>query len=76
MVDRTGMCGGCRVSVGGQTRFACVDGPKFDGHPVDWDVSLARQRFYQEEERCAVEKWEHACQRDVAGTQNCPQISR
>jgi ferredoxin--NADP+ reductase len=57
MIDGTGMCGGCRVSVGGQTRFACVDGPKFDGHQVDWDVLLARQRFYLQEEQQAVEEW-------------------
>jgi ferredoxin--NADP+ reductase len=61
MVDGTGMCGGCRVSVGGETRFACVDGPKFDGHQVDWDVLLARQSFYLEEERQATEKWQHEC---------------
>jgi len=62
MVDGTGMCGGCRVSVGGKTRFACVDGPKFDGHEVDWDVLLARQRFYLQEEQQAVEEWKGPCQ--------------
>jgi ferredoxin--NADP+ reductase len=62
MIDGTAMCGGCRVSVGGQMRFACVDGPKFDGHQVDWDELLARQRFYLEEERQATEKWKGACQ--------------
>ena len=46
MVDGTGMCGACRVSVGGRTRFACVDGPEFDGHQVDWDLLLSRQRIY------------------------------
>jgi len=50
MVDGTGMCGCCRVSIGGETKFACVDGPEFDGHEVDWDVLLARQRGYQDEE--------------------------
>ncbi len=60
MIDGTGMCGGCRVEVGGQIRFACVDGPKFDGHQVNWDQLLARQRFYLEEEKQAVEKWEAA----------------
>jgi ferredoxin--NADP+ reductase len=55
MVDGTGMCGACRVEVGGQTRFVCVDGPKFDGHQVDWDQLLARQRIYLEEERLAME---------------------
>jgi NAD(P)H-flavin reductase len=51
MVDGTGMCGCCRVSVGGQTKFACVDGPDFDGHQVDWDLLLSRQRVYLEEEK-------------------------
>ncbi len=58
MVDGTGMCGACRVEVGGQTRFACVDGPEFDGHQVDWDLLMTRQRIYLEQERQAVEKWE------------------
>jgi NAD(P)H-flavin reductase len=58
MVDGTGMCGCCRVSVGGETKFACVDGPEFDGHQVDWDVLLARQRSYQEEEILSLQNWE------------------
>jgi NAD(P)H-flavin reductase len=58
MVDGTGMCGCCRVSVGGETKFACVDGPEFDGHQVDWDVLLARQRGYQEQEIQALQEWE------------------
>jgi NAD(P)H-flavin reductase len=58
MVDGTGMCGCCRVSVGGETKFACVDGPEFDGHQVDWDVLLARQRGYQEQEIQALQDWE------------------
>jgi ferredoxin--NADP+ reductase len=62
MVDGTGMCGACRVEVGGQTRFVCVDGPEFDGHEVDWDQLLARQRIYLEMEKQAVEKWKHECQ--------------
>ncbi len=57
MVDGTGMCGACRVEVGGQTRFACVDGPEFDGHQVDWDLLMTRQRIYLEEERQALEEW-------------------
>jgi ferredoxin--NADP+ reductase len=57
MVDGTGMCGACRVEVGGQTRFACVDGPKFDGHRVNWDLLLARQGIYLEQERQALEHW-------------------
>jgi ferredoxin--NADP+ reductase len=62
MVDGTGMCGACRVEVGGQTRFVCVDGPEFDGHEVDWDQLLARQRIYPDQEQQAVEKWQHDCQ--------------
>ncbi|MHB1132022.1 MAG: sulfide/dihydroorotate dehydrogenase-like FAD/NAD-binding protein [Chloroflexota bacterium] len=59
MIDGTGMCGGCRVTVGGQTKFVCVDGPEFEGHLVDWDVLFARQRLYLEEEKVAIE--EHQC---------------
>lgn len=51
MVDGTGMCGGCRVTVDGQTKFACVDGPEFDGHKVDYDELMMRLRAYQAEER-------------------------
>ena len=51
MVDGTGMCGGCRCSVGGETKFACVDGPEFDGHKVDFNGLMARARMYQTEER-------------------------
>jgi ferredoxin--NADP+ reductase len=58
MVDGTGMCGCCRVSVGGETKFACVDGPDFDGHKVDWDLLAARQRIYLEEEKCAYDEWQ------------------
>ena len=55
MIDGTGMCGGCRVSVGGKTKFACVDGPEFDGHEVDWDELIKRNAFYRNEEK------NHAC---------------
>jgi len=58
MVDGTGMCGCCRVSVGGATRFVCVDGPDFDGHQVDWDLLFARQRIYLDEEKCSLEQWQ------------------
>lgn len=50
MIDGTGMCGGCRVTVGGQVRYACVDGPDFDGHLVDFDEAMRRQQMYKEEE--------------------------
>ncbi len=58
MVDGTGMCGCCRVSVGGTTKFACVDGPEFDGHQVDWDILLTRQKGYQDEEIRSLHEWE------------------
>ena len=58
MVDGTGMCGCCRVSVGGVTRFTCVDGPDFDGHQVDWDLLSARQRTYLDEEKRSFEHWQ------------------
>ena len=58
MVDGTGMCGGCRLTVGGETRFACVDGPDFDGHKVDWDESLKRGKMYFDWER---HKHEEVC---------------
>lgn len=57
MIDGTGMCGGCRVSVGGQTKFACTDGPEFDGHEVDWDVLMNRQKAYRNEEQESFEAW-------------------
>ena len=63
MVDGTGMCGACRVSVGGKTFFACVDGPEFDGHQVDWDLLLNRQRMYQDLELQASEAYERELER-------------
>lgn len=59
MVDGTGMCGGCRVTVGGKMKFACVDGPDFDGHEVDFDELMSRNTVYRGEE--AEEKERHAC---------------
>lgn len=61
MVDGTGMCGGCRVKVGDKVRFACVDGPDFDGHQVDFDDLMMRLRRYKEEERVAMERWSEHC---------------
>ena len=46
MIDGTGMCGGCRLTVGGQMKFACVDGPEFDGHEIDFDEAMSRSRTY------------------------------
>lgn len=57
MVDGTGMCGACRVEVGGETKFACVDGPEFDGHKVNFDLLMARQRMYPEEEKIAMDRY-------------------
>ena len=51
MIDGTGMCGGCRVIVGGETKFACVDGPDFDGHLIDWESAIKRQGMYKEQEK-------------------------
>lgn len=59
MIDGTGMCGGCRVVVDGKVRFACVDGPDFDGHKVDFDNLMSRNRTYAEAEKAAIE--EHKC---------------
>ena len=56
MVDGTGMCGACRVSVDGKMRFACVDGPEFDGYLVDFDEAMRRQRQYNSEEKAEMEK--------------------
>ena len=58
MVDGTGMCGGCRLSVGGEMKFACVDGPDFDGHKVDWDIAVKRNQMYRDFE---MHKHEETC---------------
>jgi ferredoxin--NADP+ reductase len=57
MIDGTGMCGGCRVSIGGETKFACVDGPDFDGHKVDFDLLTKRLNAYREQEREAMKRF-------------------
>jgi len=59
MIDGTGMCGGCRVTVGGETKFACVDGPDFDGHLVDFDEAMRRQQMYKKDEKKTLEA--HRC---------------
>ena len=66
MIDGTGMCGGCRVLLDEGAQFVCVDGPEFDGHKVDWNNLLARQRYYQTEEKAAVDRYEHQCRLDKA----------
>ena len=61
MVDGTGMCGGCRVKIGNQVKFACVDGPDFDGHQVDFDDLMTRLRRFATQERSAAERWSENC---------------
>jgi len=61
MVDGTGMCGGCRVTVNGKMKFACVDGPEFEGHEVDFDEMLLRNRSYTEMENVSIDRFEHTC---------------
>ncbi|EJW13287.1 putative pyridine nucleotide-linked oxidoreductase [Rhodovulum sp. PH10] len=61
MVDGTGMCGGCRVKIGDDVKFACVDGPDFDGHLVDFDDLMVRLKRFSTEERAAFERWSESC---------------
>jgi ferredoxin--NADP+ reductase len=61
MVDATGMCGACRVSVGGKTRLGCVDGPEFDGHEVDFNLLMSRLKMYSCQETLAMEKYRCEC---------------
>ena len=62
MIDGTGMCGGCRVEVGGQTKFVCVDGPEFDGHQVNFDLMMKRMQAYRKQEQQAIEEYKkHKC---------------
>jgi ferredoxin--NADP+ reductase len=61
MVDATGMCGTCRVEVANKTRFACVDGPDFDGHDVNFEMLAARQKMYKDEESKAIKDFEKKC---------------
>ena len=65
MIDGTGMCGGCRVTVGGEVKFACVDGPEFDGHQVDYAELMSRNATYREREAEVTET--HTCRRDAMG---------
>ncbi|MBN2464411.1 sulfide/dihydroorotate dehydrogenase-like FAD/NAD-binding protein [candidate division WOR-3 bacterium] len=73
MLDATGMCGVCRVDVGGVTKFACVDGPEFDGHKVDFDMLMARLRTYLPEEKQSLEEFEaeHKSRGCCGGKGNC-----
>ena len=66
MVDGTGMCGACRITVGGKTKFVCVDGPEFDGHQVDFDEMLKRMRAFKEEEQAELERFAESVQEDTS----------
>ena len=86
MVDGTGMCGGCRVKLGDEIKFACVDGPDFDGHAVDFDDLIMRLRRYAEQEKAATERWSENCRmrgqvqseagEALASTQGSPETLR
>ncbi|HJX69145.1 MAG TPA: sulfide/dihydroorotate dehydrogenase-like FAD/NAD-binding protein [Dehalococcoidia bacterium] len=73
MVDGTGMCGCCRVSVGGETKFTCVDGPEFDGHLVDWELLIKRKRAYLKEEAQAFDLWQLDNLRRIAELSELPE---
>ena len=62
MIDGTGMCGGCRAVVGGETKFVCVDGPEFDAHLVDWDMMMKRMGAFKPQEQRAKE---HVCKAGI-----------
>lgn len=66
MIDGTGMCGCCRLTVGGKTKFACVDGPDFDGHQVDFDEAIARSKIYRTEEAKSLERYQCNLMKGVA----------
>jgi NAD(P)H-flavin reductase len=65
MVDGTGMCGGCRVRIGGEVKFACVDGPDFDGHQVDFEDLTTRLKRFAAEEKSALERWSESCRMKI-----------
>jgi ferredoxin--NADP+ reductase len=71
MVDGTGMCGGCRVMVGGTSKFACVDGPEFDAHQVDFQNLMQRNSLYKEQERAAVDRFRADPDRDLSQVAHC-----
>ncbi len=72
MVDGTGMCGGCRVKIGETVKFACVDGPDFDGHQVDFDDLMSRLKRFAEEEKLALKRWSEACRGTATGPGGAP----
>jgi ferredoxin--NADP+ reductase len=71
MVDGTGMCGGCRVLVGGENRFACVDGPEFDAHAVDFKVLAQRNELYRPQEQAALQRFEAQARSELAEVHAC-----
>ncbi len=76
MVDGTGMCGGCRVKVGEKVKFACVDGPDFDGNQVDFDDLMTRLKRYKEEERVATERWSESCRMNDRSLNSSPRVAQ
>ena len=71
MVDGTGMCGGCRVIVGGESKFACVDGPEFDAHLVDFKILMQRNSLYRHQEQKALERFQHDTQAELEEVHRC-----
>jgi len=71
MVDGTGMCGGCRVSVGGQSKFACVDGPEFNAQQVNFENLMQRNKLYSAQEKAALKRFQHNPQQELADLQGC-----
>lgn len=71
MIDGTGMCGGCRVTVGGEVKFTCVDGPEFDGHLVDFESLGSRLKTYQKEEKESYDSYKHKCKLDGVTCNEC-----
>ena len=76
MVDGTGMCGACRVTVGGETRFACVEGPEFDGHQTDFDELMSRLAYYKDEETRSLEMADHVCKLTAAADKLATETNR
>jgi hypothetical protein len=72
MVDGTGMCGGCRVKVGDKVLFACVDGPDFDGHDVDFDDLMSRLKRYAATEKEALDRWNETCRIRAEADETAP----
>ncbi len=73
MVDGTGMCGACRLTIGGETKFVCIDGPEFDGALVDWDGMFKRMGTFKAEEQAAMERYQQALDGASASCQCCPE---